>query len=82
MAQRALVALERREHDPALARLVAMLEEVLRHTASLPPPTRADIGRTARSRTLTLSILTTLSCVAPGPRTSVEKTDSNAHFHG
>jgi hypothetical protein len=47
MAERALVALERREYDPALVRLVAVLEDVLRHRASVPPRAFADIGRAA-----------------------------------
>jgi hypothetical protein len=38
------VALERCEHDSALARLVTVLEEVLR---SVPPSACADIGRAA-----------------------------------
>jgi hypothetical protein len=41
------VALERREHDPALARLVAVLEEVAGHGSSVSPRARADIGRAA-----------------------------------
>src|SRR5512134_2714410 len=46
VAKWTLVALERGEHDAALARLVAVLEQVTRHGSSLPPSGRADIGAT------------------------------------
>jgi hypothetical protein len=40
------VALERREHDAALVRLVAVVEQVAGHGSSVPPPVCTDIGRT------------------------------------
>ena len=46
MTQRALVPLERREHDAALVRLVAMLQEVMEHPSRLLPRRCTDIGRT------------------------------------
>ncbi len=46
MTERALVPLERREHDATLVRLVAVLQEVTGHASSLPPRARIDIGRT------------------------------------
>jgi hypothetical protein len=36
---------ERREHNSALLRLVAMVEEVAGHATSLTPAGRVDIGR-------------------------------------
>jgi hypothetical protein len=45
MPQRALVPLERREHDAALVRLVAMLQEVMGHPSRVLPRTWTDIGR-------------------------------------
>jgi hypothetical protein len=45
VAKRAVVSLEGREHDAALARLVAVLKEERGHEASLPLPVHADIGR-------------------------------------
>ena len=47
VTERALVPLERREHDPALLRLVAMLEEEERHRSSVSPRACGDIGRAA-----------------------------------
>src|SRR5512133_2617588 len=46
VAKWALVALERREHDAALARLVMVLEQVTGHGSSLSQAGRADIGAT------------------------------------
>ena len=51
MAKRALVALERGEHDAALVRLVAVVEQVTGHGSSLPPsPPSRHQGNTLISR--------------------------------
>src|SRR5262249_54180655 len=50
VAQRAVVALEGGEHDTALMRLVAVLEDVQGHALSFGEAGSAHIGATPRSR--------------------------------
>jgi hypothetical protein len=57
MAKRALWALERREHVPALARVVAVLEEVAGHAASVALRACADIAQPGRSSLATVTLM-------------------------